>query len=163
MDKLGERIYALRSRDGMSQGALADAINVSRQAVSKWENGMGMPTPENIVAMSVLFCVTTDYILIGKVNDAAPEETHKEEPRADEGFSKRKLAQIIGIVLISFAFLLVIASLLFFVEFMIFAVYMAVTGGICLAAKNGYAEKILFFSAVYGIVIWIMMLALNAY
>ena len=88
MDKLGERIFALRTAKNMSQGDLAAALDVSRQAVSKWENGMGTPTPENIVAMSALFGVTTDYILVGKEN--AAEEKAGEAPRAEEGFGKRK-------------------------------------------------------------------------
>ena len=36
--KLGERIYHLRTKHGMSQDALAEALGVSRQSVSKWEN-----------------------------------------------------------------------------------------------------------------------------
>lgn len=41
--KLGERIFELRSERGMSQGALAEKLGVSRQAVSKWENNSALP------------------------------------------------------------------------------------------------------------------------
>lgn len=36
----GERIYSLRIKNNMSQGNLADKLGVSRQTVSKWENGV---------------------------------------------------------------------------------------------------------------------------
>lgn len=51
----------------------------------------------------------------------------------------------------------------FFIEFMIFAVYMSVTGVICVAAKKEYAGKILCFSGIYAIAIWILMIIVNAY
>lgn len=42
--ELGERLYQLRRERRMSQEALADALGVSRQSVSKWENGASTPT-----------------------------------------------------------------------------------------------------------------------
>lgn len=39
---IGETIYRLRTGRGMSQDALADALGVSRQSVSKWENGLSL-------------------------------------------------------------------------------------------------------------------------
>ena len=162
MDKLGERIFALRTSKNMSQGDLAAALDVSRQAVSKWENGAGTPTPENIVAMSVLFGVTTNHILMGK-ESFAEEEKAEEAPRAEEGFGKRKLAQIIGIMLISLTFAVALAAMFSFFELIIFSVYMAVCGAICLAAKGEYAAKILFFSVIYALAVWILMLMFNAF
>ena len=49
----------------MSQIELADAIGVSRQAVSKWESEQAIPDLDKIVAMSEIFGTTTDYILKG--------------------------------------------------------------------------------------------------
>ena len=39
---LGERIYELRTKKGMSQGDLAEALEVARQSISKWETGAGI-------------------------------------------------------------------------------------------------------------------------
>jgi transcriptional regulator with XRE-family HTH domain len=61
-----ERIQELRKCKGLSQEQLADALGVSRQAVSKWEGGQSLPELEKIIAMSSLFEVTTDYILKGE-------------------------------------------------------------------------------------------------
>lgn len=63
---LSERIYTLRKQSGFSQEELAEKLGVTRQAVSKWESEQSIPDPENIIAISKIFGVTTDYLLIGK-------------------------------------------------------------------------------------------------
>lgn len=63
---LGKNIYALRTEKRMSQGALADALKVSHQSISKWENGAAMPELEKLIKMSCLFEVTLDEMVNGK-------------------------------------------------------------------------------------------------
>lgn len=60
---LGEKIAQLRRKNGWSQEELADKMEVSRQAVSKWESGQTMPDLERILRLSSLFGVTIDYLL----------------------------------------------------------------------------------------------------
>ena len=60
---LNEKIINLRKEKGLSQEALAEALDVSRQSVSKWESGASLPDTDKIIAMSELFGVTTDYLL----------------------------------------------------------------------------------------------------
>ncbi len=59
----GEKLQRLRSREGLSQDALAELLNVSRQAVSRWERDETMPETEKVVRISDHFHVTTDYLL----------------------------------------------------------------------------------------------------
>lgn len=100
---LGDNIYTLRTKKNMSQGDLADALNVSRQSVSKWENNSAVPELEKLLKMSELFEVSLDE-LVGRsapkqkaADESAPTvqqviiQTH---PRP---FSTRK---ILGVVLI---------------------------------------------------------------
>lgn len=61
--KLGQKIAELRKKSGLSQEALAEKMNVGRQAVSKWESNQSIPDIKKIVDLSELFCVTTDYLL----------------------------------------------------------------------------------------------------
>lgn len=61
--KLGQKIAGLRKKSSLSQEALAEKMNVSRQAVSKWESNQSIPDIEKIVDLSELFGVTTDYLL----------------------------------------------------------------------------------------------------
>lgn len=62
---IADRIQSLRKTKGMSQEELADAVGVSRQAVSKWESEQSVPDIDKIVIMSDIFDVTTDYLLKG--------------------------------------------------------------------------------------------------
>lgn len=61
---IGEKIYDLRVQRGLSQEKLAEMLEVSRQAVSKWELGQTVPDVEKIIRMSELFSVSTDAILL---------------------------------------------------------------------------------------------------
>ena len=67
---LGERIQACRKRAGLSQEALAEQLQVSRQAVSKWELDSAQPDLDKVVAMCRIFGITTDALLLG--TEAAP-------------------------------------------------------------------------------------------
>jgi len=60
---LGEKIQILRKQRGMSQEQLAARILVTRQAISKWELSESLPDVDNIVQLSEMFNVTTDYLL----------------------------------------------------------------------------------------------------
>lgn len=64
--ELSERLPELRKQKNISQEELANAIGVSRQAVSKWESGQSNPELDNIVSLSDYFGVTTDCILKGE-------------------------------------------------------------------------------------------------
>lgn len=59
----GEKLQELRKQQGLSQEELAGRITVSRQSISKWELGTAVPDTENIVQLSKLFGVSTDYLL----------------------------------------------------------------------------------------------------
>ena len=59
----GEKLQKLRARAGFSQDARAELLDVSRQAVSKWERDEAMPEAEKLVRISDCFHVTTDYLL----------------------------------------------------------------------------------------------------
>ena len=59
----GEKLQLLRKERGWSQERLAEEIPISRQAVSKWESGAAAPDTENVVRISAIFGVSTDYLL----------------------------------------------------------------------------------------------------
>lgn len=60
---LAEKLLQLRKREGLSQEELAAQLHVSRQAVSRWELGTAMPDAPNLLQLSKLFGVTTDWLL----------------------------------------------------------------------------------------------------
>lgn len=61
--KLPDKIIKLRKANGWSQEDFAEKMNVSRQAISRWENGTALPDAQNVLQISKLFNVTTDYLL----------------------------------------------------------------------------------------------------
>lgn len=63
-----EKLYTLRTQSGFSQEVLAEKLNVSRQAVSKWETGPTLPETDKIIAMSNLFNVSIDSLLIDSIS-----------------------------------------------------------------------------------------------
>jgi len=63
MRNFADKLYSLRTQGGYSQEALAEKVNVSRQAISKWELGLTLPDTDKIVALSKVFDVTIDYLL----------------------------------------------------------------------------------------------------
>ena len=66
---LADKIIRLRKKNGWSQEELADKMNVSRQAVSKWESAQTIPDLEKILQLSALLGVTTDYLLKDEIED----------------------------------------------------------------------------------------------
>ena len=62
--ELGKKIYQLRKLSGMTQEQLAEKLNISRQTLSKWENGAGMPDVVSVVRLSVLFQTSLEELLL---------------------------------------------------------------------------------------------------
>ena len=93
---LGEKIYTLRKQAGVSQEALAEKLEVSRQAVSKWETDRAVPEPDKLLALSDCFQVPLDRLM-------RPEEGT--DPTAPVARKKRSwgvwpcLAGVVGLVI----------------------------------------------------------------
>lgn len=64
---IGTKIAACRKAAGLSQEGLAAKLNLSRQAVSRWETGDAIPDTEKVVQLSRIFEVSTDYLLIDEM------------------------------------------------------------------------------------------------
>lgn len=67
---LGEKLQFLRKSRGLSQEQLAEVLEVSRQAVSKWECGDSAPDLDKLRAICTYFGVTTDYLIWENPEDA---------------------------------------------------------------------------------------------
>ena len=72
--KLPEKIQRERKKMGLSQEKLAEKIGVSRQAITKWENGLASPELEKIVSLSECFKVSTDYLLKDNITEPTPPQ-----------------------------------------------------------------------------------------
>ncbi|MCC8196267.1 MAG: helix-turn-helix domain-containing protein [Ruminococcus sp.] len=72
---LSEKLYTLRKKSGLSQEQLAEELNVSRQAISKWESGNSIPESDKLVAISNYFNVSLDYLLKDDESSGAASPT----------------------------------------------------------------------------------------
>ena len=90
----GEKLQKLRAREGISQDRLAELLDVSRQAVSKWERDETMPEAVKIIRISDYFHVTTDYLLTDAPKEAA----------APKAAAPREALWLLGLVPLAFGF-----------------------------------------------------------
>ena len=69
-----DKLIDLRKKNGWSQEELAEKLNVSRQAVSKWEGAQSVPDMSRIIQLSELFGVSTDYLLKDNIGQVEPSQ-----------------------------------------------------------------------------------------
>lgn len=103
---LGETIYRLRTKQNMSQGDLADVLDVSRQSVSKWENNSATPDLDKLIKMSDLFQVSLDE-LVGRPPCPGPAPASKTPPTPNS----LTTADMISILLLLFGILIPVVVL----------------------------------------------------
>ena len=78
---LSEKLYTLRKKSGLSQEQLAEQLNVSRQAISKWESGASIPESDKLIAISNYFNVSLDYLM------KEDNEQSKDTPQTEQSKS----------------------------------------------------------------------------
>ena len=83
METIGKRICALRKAKGLKQEELAARLDISGQAVSKWENDQTYPDISMLPRLAETFGVTTDYLLTGEQEQSSPVRLVPEEERKD--------------------------------------------------------------------------------
>lgn len=66
--KIGNLIYKLRTKNNLTQKELADKLSVTSQAISKWENGRGIPDIELLQKLSEIFNIDIAELLAGRIN-----------------------------------------------------------------------------------------------
>lgn len=77
---LKDTLQGYRKRQGLSQAELAEALDVSRQTVSKWETGTALPSAENLMALGKLYGVPVDALLHGGAAEPVSEIAPKPAP-----------------------------------------------------------------------------------
>lgn len=171
---LGEQIHQLRTARGLSQGDVADALDVSRQSVSKWETDSSVPELEKLLGLSELFGVTLDALVRG---GESGQSTAPEAPQTDAAAAPpaqtHSTRKIIGVILLCFGVLIcllmalladAVASLLFASPFFLCGVLCLLirknTGLWCAWAVFGCVSMYLYFAT--GIT-WRLLLLIPIY
>ena len=92
-----------RKHQGLSQVELAEALDVSRQTISKWETGAALPSAENLLALSRLYGVTVDALLNGVETEALAEPVPAPQPGPDPSLIPRRklIARMLAAILLA--------------------------------------------------------------
>ncbi len=151
---LGEKIYQLRTSKNLSQGDLAEMLEVSRQSISKWENNSAVPDLDKIVKLSEIFGVSLDELVKGEQAPKASEHIRAFEPDSNsvETVIVKPATQtktIVGILMICLS----VAVVLIAPILLIFVIPLIICGIICLVCKKHVGLKcawtIYFYLDVY--------------
>ena len=113
---IGEKIMMQRKMRGMSQEALANAMDVTRQAVSRWETGDATPDTDKVIQLSRLFGVSTDYLLLDEIDDlqsaAQTTETMQINPAYEARVERQRIFRIVfGICVLTIGLACLVTSL----------------------------------------------------
>lgn len=104
---IGEKIYQLRTEKNLSQGDLADMLDVSRQSVSKWENNTAVPDLDKLIKLCDVFEISLDELTGREKTEATSILVTQQNP----SITSTKIAGfvLLGITILSAVILLVIA------------------------------------------------------
>jgi len=120
---LGEKIQQLRKAKGMSQEQLAAQLTISRQAISKWELGESMPDTDNVIQLSKVLGVTTDFLLNDEINsDMEIPVVMETQKNLEQSYKERT------ITLISIGFCVLGISILVFAKWPLSTIGIAFCG-----------------------------------
>ena len=123
--EFNNKLYELRKQKGFSQEQLANRLNVSRQTISKWEVGESTPDMENLVAISELFEISLDELVLNKVPEEADTSAQvvksefysdiKENVLTDENRKKAKKGLKIAAIVLGIIVLIDLISFVIYV------------------------------------------------
>ncbi|MBR3963443.1 MAG: helix-turn-helix transcriptional regulator [Oscillospiraceae bacterium] len=106
---IGEKIYKLRTERNLSQGELSEMLEVSRQSISKWENGAATPDLDKIIKLSEIFGITIDELVkSNEVSASAEEKPQTIIIKKESNFPPRK---IVGTILLSLSLIVTVVLL----------------------------------------------------
>ena len=109
--ELKEKLVALRKEKGLTQLAVAERLGVSRQAISRWESGMALPSTDNLKCLGALYGVPVDYL----INEATERPVSEGDNKKIEDQQRRKrllrgIVAIISVILIGAVFFYIVVS-----------------------------------------------------
>ena len=108
---LPEKLLFLRKQNGLTQMDLAEKLNVSRQAISRWEVGTAAPSTDNLKELSNLYDVSVDYLLGDHSEDMSVISDTQEKPNQHVQLGSNKKMHLVIIALsLVLAIVIVICS-----------------------------------------------------
>ena len=105
--KLDEKLVSLRKENGLTQLKVAEELDISRQAISRWESGVAMPSTENLRRLSELYSVPLDYL----INEDSEQSARVEEDNGEKRKNRKWSSWLICMLLIVVAVAIIIGAI----------------------------------------------------
>lgn len=112
--KLEEKLISLRKEKGLSQMKLAEMMNVSRQAISRWEVGATVPSTDNLKFLGNLYGVSLEYLLHNDAPKPNQNETPMQKRIIEKQESRRKTVFVVLMAVLAVA--VIVLSVMLLVE-----------------------------------------------
>ena len=112
--KLEEKLISLRKEKGLSQMKLAEMMNVSRQAISRWEVGAAVPSTDNLKFLGNLYGVSLEYLLHNDAPKPNQNETPMQKRIIEKQESRRKAVFVVLMAVLAVA--VIVLSVMLLVE-----------------------------------------------
>lgn len=112
---LAEKLVTLRKQKGLTQMDLAEQLNVSRQAISRWEVGAAVPSTENLKVLGELYGVQVDYLLDDERTELSASESIQEDTKinSEKPFEKvRHRSRVFWLVAVTIVVIVLLCALL---------------------------------------------------
>lgn len=112
--QLPEKLTYLRKQKGLTQSNLAETLNVSRQAISRWEVGTAVPSTDNLKVLSTLYGVPIDYLLNDNTEDMRKSVVTQTLPKDDSDIKviKKPISVWINALIVIIVMLAVVTIIL---------------------------------------------------
>lgn len=138
---LGEKIYSLRSNNKMSQGDLAEKLNVSRQSISKWETNQSVPELDKLIQLSDLFHISLDELVRGddlSRSEIEEDDTPPVPPQPTQVVVQHSMStqKIVGFILLALGLLCCVLALFAGSGLLIIGGYIIFCSILCLLLKR---------------------------
>lgn len=153
---IGQRISERRRQFGYSQEYVAEKLNVSRQAVSKWEQDLSAPDTYNLIALAELLDVSVEYLAMGK-HRTEPSDTTPQPITAPtrEGL---RTARIAGLILLGAGLLSLILGFILSRALIVLSVLMLLYGILMLAFRRYLGLVLLWVTAAILFFVTVMLM-----
>ena len=173
---LGQKIFELRNKQKMSQGDLAEKLNVSRQSISKWETDASIPELDKLIMLSDLFNITIDELVRDELPEMSTDEVKATPKRSHETvvISKQMSTQKIigfillgaGIICLPMLYLMGPGALIFSAAFIFFSLicfFIKKYAGLIIAWIITAIAEIIFETGTSSGLFWSIIYVLNGF
>lgn len=150
--KIGRFIYEMRLRNGLTQRELADKLNITDRAVSKWERGLGVPDVSLLNELSLILGVSVSEILDGERNST------------ESGILSKRVSRLILTLVFLVVMTFFILCLYFVVNFeLIFVIFSGLFIGVLLFLTGCKNEKLRVKVSYYSLILYSLLLVISSF